>query len=430
MKKKHIAEDLPSRPHPQASLSSQSKPSGGGGERDQKRGSEKDGESTPDKRIRQAVYDIKYRARRENVPLRTAYSQYMQNSSMSEVEKSEVRKRLFGGEGGSGGNAMRAEDFDMEMKDFASHSMMNALYKVFVEKTNYIDDDQLRKELQEGQEGSGKKYKVRVHDPDSGVTYVRYATREKINQLRSRGLDVEMTEYGDAYEGEKKKGEQTSEVLSKKKKKPNDGNLANNYPPYDKVTRGDVVAGRLGKDQMGGKNVKESFLGEVSSLSNSTLATASQIANPDSSQQIDFATRRNKVVVNPSDGSADSNKRSSLMAHKELDGDVILETGYAKFLGLLNEKKMSKKAKRKEKRLKSKYDASGMKASMEQQYGPKKGEKVYFASIRKQAMKEESCGSDSEEDTRGRKTEEDLVKNKLRAMGAKNPMVINVNTTA
>jgi hypothetical protein len=33
----------------------------------------------------------------------------------------------------------------------------------------------------------------------------------------------------------------------------NDGNLANNYPPYDKVTRGDVISGRLGKDQMGGK---------------------------------------------------------------------------------------------------------------------------------------------------------------------------------
>jgi hypothetical protein len=36
-------------------------------------------------------------------------------------------------------------------------------------------------------------------------------------------------------------------------KEGNDGNLANNAPPYDKVTRGDVIAGRLGKDQMGGK---------------------------------------------------------------------------------------------------------------------------------------------------------------------------------
>lgn len=32
-----------------------------------------------------------------------------------------------------------------------------------------------------------------------------------------------------------------------------DGNLANNYPPYDKVTRGDVIAGALGKDEEGGK---------------------------------------------------------------------------------------------------------------------------------------------------------------------------------
>ena len=37
----------------------------------------------------------------------------------------------------------------------------------------------------------------------------------------------------------------------------NDGNLANNAKPYDKVTRGDVVAGRLGKDEMGGKKKKK-----------------------------------------------------------------------------------------------------------------------------------------------------------------------------
>ena len=40
-------------------------------------------------------------------------------------------------------------------------------------------------------------------------------------------------------------------------KKENDGDLANNAKPYDKVTRGDVIAGRLGKDEMGGKNVKK-----------------------------------------------------------------------------------------------------------------------------------------------------------------------------
>ena len=36
----------------------------------------------------------------------------------------------------------------------------------------------------------------------------------------------------------------------------NDGNLANNAPPYDKVTKRDVITGRLGKDEMGGKRKK------------------------------------------------------------------------------------------------------------------------------------------------------------------------------
>lgn len=40
---------------------------------------------------------------------------------------------------------------------------------------------------------------------------------------------------------------------TKKAKGTNDGDLANNYPPFDKVTRGDVIAGATGKDQKGGK---------------------------------------------------------------------------------------------------------------------------------------------------------------------------------
>ena len=46
-----------------------------------------------------------------------------------------------------------------------------------------------------------------------------------------------------------------------KKEGKGDGNLANNAKPYDKVTRGDVIAGRLGKDAKGGKDkkMKEGF---------------------------------------------------------------------------------------------------------------------------------------------------------------------------
>jgi len=44
----------------------------------------------------------------------------------------------------------------------------------------------------------------------------------------------------------------------------NDGNLANNAPPYDKVTKRDVVTGRLGKDEMGGKRKKHDCAKKVS----------------------------------------------------------------------------------------------------------------------------------------------------------------------
>jgi hypothetical protein len=58
----------------------------------------------------------------------------------------------------------------------------------------------------------------------------------------------------------KSKGETVDSFRKKEfaeSKKKGDGNLANNAKPYDKVTRGDVIAGRLGKDEKGGKSVKE-----------------------------------------------------------------------------------------------------------------------------------------------------------------------------
>ena len=43
-------------------------------------------EEGSEKRIRQAVYDIRYRARREDIDLKAAFSQYMSNSSLSQAE--------------------------------------------------------------------------------------------------------------------------------------------------------------------------------------------------------------------------------------------------------------------------------------------------------------------------------------------------------
>ena len=67
-------------------------------------------------------------------------------------------------------------------------------------------------------EEKSRKYKVRVTDPKTEKSYVRYADREKITQLRGKGLKVEMTEYGTPYEGEKRRGEQTAKALGGGKK--------------------------------------------------------------------------------------------------------------------------------------------------------------------------------------------------------------------
>ena len=58
----------------------------------------------------------------------------------------------------------------------------------------------------------------------------------------------------------------------------------------------------------------------------------------------------------------------------------------------LDERKMTSTEKTKEEKLKTKLDPSGMKASMKKQYGKEKGEKIYFATIRKKAMKEDNEG--------------------------------------
>ncbi len=56
---------------------------------------------------------------------------------------------------------------------------------------------------------------------------------------------------------------------------------------------------------------------------------------------------------------------------------------------VFSERTMTAKEKMKEDRLKNKYDDSDMKNNMKDQYGEEEGKKVYYATIRKQAMKKE-----------------------------------------
>ena len=95
---------------------------------------------------------------------------------------------------------------------------------------------------------------------------------------------------------------------------------------------------------------------------------------------------------------------------------------------IISEREMTSGEIKKEKKLKNKYDTSGMKKSMVDQYGKEKGTQIYFAKIRKMAMEECECeeqemvGEKNKKekiDPREMPTKINLVKNKLRAMGLK-----------
>jgi len=215
---KKIFEELPARKNAPAAAPVAAKGANSGGAE----GSEK--------RIRQAVYDIRYRARREGIDLRAAYSQYMQNSNLSAPEQTAVRAKLFGKDGGGGEKkevkeertaadpGMKARmgydkykkppmpkkekpkgNYGAKMTEGATTSVANAMFKVFVE-------DAKEQEFVYEDESSDRKYKVRVTDEKTGRSYVRYADRAKITALRSKGLKVEMTEHGEPVGERAKKG--------------------------------------------------------------------------------------------------------------------------------------------------------------------------------------------------------------------------------
>ena len=101
-----IAESLPARKFAPAAMEKSKGKSAppaakGGGKPAAKGGGGKGAsEEGSEKKIRQAVYDIRYRARREDIDLKAAFAQYMSNSSLGQAERTAVREKLFGKTGG------------------------------------------------------------------------------------------------------------------------------------------------------------------------------------------------------------------------------------------------------------------------------------------------------------------------------------------
>jgi len=422
---KKIFEELPARKHAPAAAPAAAAKGG-----DEKKGGG-EGEGS-EKRIRQAVYDIRYRARREGIDLRAAYAQYMQNSNLSAPEQSAVRAKLFGKDGGGAGD--KKESYDAMMTDGATGVVANALFKVFVEKHQPVEEVVY--------EEAERKYKVRVTDPKNNRSYVRYATREKITQLRTKGLKVEMTEHGEPYEGEKRKGTQTASALGGGRKEVPNNKSGLDKPVHPSKRDGDVnddgkkdstdkyIYNR--RDAINAAIAKKKAMGEAF-LADGTTSTEGQNKGKITGNNVDnYST--GVVTVNP-ENQADQGKngrmRRGIFAHNELEGELISEKAVSKsqqkFMAMVCQVKKGKMEAPSAEVAKA---AKGMSEKDACDYAETKHEGL----PEKKEVKEEmggtcpKCGKCpcecEDKDNRAARTYRELLKNKLRAMGMKNPIML------
>jgi hypothetical protein len=131
-------------------------------------------------------------------------------------------------------------------------------------------------------------------------------------------------------------------------------------------------------------------------------------------EQFDIRKISNTVTICPTQG---GNERVGLMAHNELEGELIAETGYSKFLNMMNEKKLTtaEQAKKEE-----------IVTSLKPKYGKTSKTYAIATSVAKKVAEENTCDSSKpEKDMRGDYAEKNNIKNRLRsALGVKNPIVI------
>ena len=337
---KKIFEELPARKTPPAAA-----PMAQGGDKKDSGDSEK--------RIKQAVYDIRYRAKQSGMDLRAAFASYMSGSKLSAQEQAVVKAKLFGK-----GKAVK-EDYNSLMSKGVTSGVANALFKVFVE-------GQEPEIVYEEEGGETRKYKVRVTDEKTGRTYVRYADRSKITALREKGLKVEMTEHGEP-KGEKKKGG-LDPVAKNPAQRDGDVNNDGKKDGTDKYiyNRRDAINAAIAKR----KGMKEEFLVD------GTTSTEGQNKGKITGEKVDNY-KTGVVKVMPTTESA--SKLQSLIAEKNKAAEVAEGAKCEKCDGDHDTKDHDKK-------------------------------------------------EDKKEITPGeRATYRTLLKNKLRAMGMKNPLIMNMN---
>ena len=234
------------------------------------------------KQARQLAYDVRYKVKSkfkegqkaDPASLKGAYMKQLGASPAPGPVKQMAKKMLVG------------EEYDFVDVDKDISKFVGRIFKEHHQKDK--DGNTIPHEDELTEEESKGKYKVRVTDKKTGKSYVRMADRAKIAELRKNPniSSVEMTGYGTPYEGEKKKGEQTSKVKSGKGLDPvgkEDGDV-NNDGKKDKTDS--YLMNR--RKAIGKAMAKEEFIGEVAD------------AKPEEKEKkMEVMKGKNKIEVNP-----------------------------------------------------------------------------------------------------------------------------------
>ena len=382
---KNIVEELPARKHAPAAAPAAKKE--GGKKPEAKSGGKATGsvEESSEKKIRQAVYDIRYRARREDIDLKAAFSQYMSNSSLSQAERTAVREKLFGKAGGG-----VKEHAMLNVDDIASDNIANALYKVFVEKIESKIDLKYLKQLEEDQKPT---YQVRIVDKN-GTSYVRNADREKITQLRQNPniKSVEMSDHGEPYEG-KKAQKIVNKKGKKKAKKDFDGDGKVESPSKEHAGAVHNAIQRKKGGTPDGKDTRKNVQSSVQYaydkifISDGTITTEPKGKHKVTGEGVDNYKSGAVKVAPVNKGEEDPSITSA-------KGGIYASFAHQKMLDVIAEKAACKKTSK---------------------------EKVEEATVNTKEC--EKKPEEKEKDMRGTYAKINLVKNKLRSAGCKNVMV-------
>jgi hypothetical protein len=315
---------------------------------------------------------------------------------------------------------MRAEDFNPIFKNAASDNVAKALFKVFVEKKEINIED--LKEFYTRLNSKGERiFHVRITNRKTGKSYTDHVTREEINRLRANPniSSVEMTEYRSPSESQRTSNTNTARVTAGKGLDyDGDRKVESPAKEYRGVVHNAIQSKKGGvPDGKDTSSVREDFIHEAGAKK----------------KRFDVRTDiQNTVNMSPTQG---GNERVGMVAHNELEGELIAENGYSKFLKKvhsLQEKSVSQNQQQLAGMALAYLRGEMPDASEEVKQMAKMGEKKLrdFAKTKHKGLPEKvkeemDCGSDDkkkkgeEEDPRSMKTKDNLVRNKLRAMGLK-----------